>query len=83
MAFLLRIQLPFCIFSWSQSEFLSKILKNMTLDNLKARINNKLPVIVLLQARPGKPVDYADDGDDGYYLIAIGYDERRIFFVDP
>jgi len=55
----------------------------MTLDNLKARINNKLPVIVLLQARPGKPVDYADDGDDGYYLIAIGYDERRIFFVDP
>ena len=60
-----------------------QIFKNMTLDDLKKQINNKKPVIVLLQAWKETNADYATDWDDGHYSIAIGYDEKRIYFMDP
>ncbi len=59
------------------------ITKNMTLDELKKSIDNKKPVIVLLQAWSEKPTDYSKDWEDGHYSIAIGYDQKRIYFMDP
>ena len=59
------------------------IFKNMTLEDLKAQIDKKIPVIVLLQAWPDGPVDYANDWNDGHYSIAIGYDDKKIYFMDP
>jgi predicted double-glycine peptidase len=59
------------------------ILKDMTIDQLKKLIDNKKPVMVLLQAWPDKPVDYSKDWDDGHYSIAIGYDDKKIYFMDP
>lgn len=59
------------------------IHKNMTLDELKGLLDKKLPVICLIQAWPERKVDFATDWDDGHYVVAIGYDTERIYFMDP
>lgn len=59
------------------------ILKDMTLDDLKKKIDAKKPVIVLLQAWSEKPTDYIGDWEDGHYSVAIGYDDKKIYFMDP
>ncbi|MCL5260742.1 MAG: C39 family peptidase [Gammaproteobacteria bacterium] len=56
----------------------------MTLKQLKSKIDNGIPVIVLIQAYAEKPrTDYTKDWDDGHYVVAIGYDEKNIYFMDP
>lgn len=59
------------------------IMKNMTLEQLKKNIDNKKPVIVLIQAWSEKPTDYSKDWEDGHYSIVIGYDSKRIYLMDP
>ncbi len=63
--------------------FRADIITGMSLDYLKRALDQKKPVIVLLQAWPGRPVDYATDWEDGHYAVAIGYDHQRIYFMDP
>jgi hypothetical protein len=29
------------------------------------------------------PIDWKNLWDDGHYCVAVGYDEERIFFMDP
>lgn len=63
--------------------FRADVLTGMSLEYLKRSIDRKKPVIVLLQAWPDGPVDYARDWEDGHYAVAIGYDSERIYFMDP
>ncbi|MFN8673134.1 MAG: C39 family peptidase [Candidatus Sericytochromatia bacterium] len=60
-----------------------KIYKDMKIEDLKKLIDNKKPVLVLLQAWSEKPTDYSKDWEDGHYSIAIGYDDKRFYFMDP
>lgn len=55
----------------------------MSLDDLRGLLDRRLPVIVLLQAWPDHPVDYASDWEDGHYAVAVGYDEANLYFMDP
>jgi predicted double-glycine peptidase len=55
----------------------------MTVDQLKAFIDAQTPVLLLIQAWPEKPVDWSQDWKDGHYVVAIGYDEDNIYFMDP
>ncbi len=55
----------------------------MTLDDLKRQINDRKPVIVLIQAWPDSPVDWSKDWKDGHYAIALGYDTDNLYFMDP
>jgi predicted double-glycine peptidase len=55
----------------------------MTLDDLQRLINEKKPVILLIQAWPESRVDYTQDWDDGHYVVAVGYDHQNIYFMDP
>jgi predicted double-glycine peptidase len=56
----------------------------MTIDQLKAFINLRTPVLLLIQAWPEKPVeDWWDDWEDGHYVVAIGYDIDNVYFMDP
>jgi hypothetical protein len=55
----------------------------MTVPDLRRSIDIGRPTIITLQAYRDKPVLYADDWEDGHYVIAIGYDLRRIYFEDP
>lgn len=69
---------------YSQSRgFKVEIHKNMTLEQLKSFLDKKLPVICLIQAWPERKVDFATDWEDGHYVVAIGYDTERIYFMDP
>lgn len=63
--------------------YLVKVLKDMTLADLKKIIDAGKPVICLIQAWADKPLDYSNDWQDGHYVVAIGHDTNNIFFMDP
>lgn len=72
------------IVNYSRSEgYKVNVYKNMKFADLKKLINNKKPVIVLLQAWSDTPQDYTKDWEDGHYAVAIGYDEKNVYFMDP
>jgi ABC-type bacteriocin/lantibiotic exporter with double-glycine peptidase domain len=58
--------------------------KQMTIDDLKKYISHKKPVILVLQAWTEKDhVNWKKDWADGHYVVAVGYDRKRIYFEDP
>jgi len=62
----------------------SHIQENMTLDELKASIDKGQPVICAVQAWDDQSgIDYTDVWSDGHYVVAIGYDSGRVYFMDP
>ena len=62
-----------------------KIKNNCTIHDLIMNINNKIPIIILVQAYSNYPknIDYKNDFKDGHYIVAIGYNDKNIFFEDP
>lgn len=61
-----------------------KVSKNTTLATLKTMLDKRTPVICLIQAWADHKVNnYANDWDDGHYVVAVGYDARNIYFMDP
>lgn len=59
------------------------VYKDMTLNQLQEFITKGQPVICAIQAWSEKPANYKEDWEDGHYVIAIGYDKDRIYFMDP
>jgi predicted double-glycine peptidase len=57
------------------------IKHNMTIKTLCQEVNKGSPVILALQAW-GNPKHYDKTGN-GHYVVAIGYDEKNIYFEDP
>jgi predicted double-glycine peptidase len=58
------------------------IKDGMTLDQLKAALNDGTPVIISMQAY-GDPNDYGKN-KNGHYIVAIGTDaDDNVFFMDP
>lgn len=58
--------------------------KRMTIDEIKKFLDKNIPVILDLQAWSGKQkINWKDDWKDGHYVIAIGYDRKKIYFDDP
>ena len=58
--------------------------ETLNIEQLKKYIKNKVPVIVLLQAWPTKKVaNWQEHWADGHYVVAIGYDRKKIYFADP
>ena len=62
----------------------------MTIAELTRRIDAGSPVICLIQAwwadakgHVEPRHDYADEWESGHYVIAVGYDRERIYFMDP
>lgn len=49
----------------------------MSLADLEAYINLQIPVIILIQAwKEDDSIPWANDWDDGHYVVVIGYDAR-------
>jgi len=63
--------------------YLVEVRTEMTLDDIRGFIDKGVPVIVLIQAWAGSPVDYSRDWEDGHYAVAIGYDRDTVYFMDP
>jgi len=59
------------------------VLTHMSLEDLKKLIDDRRPVIVLIQAWPDSPVRWQETWSEGHYAVAIGYDVRNIYFMDP
>lgn len=76
-----------------------EIKKGASLSDLQERLKKGLPAICLIQAwaenksqersKSGAPsplsaaFDYSADWEDGHYVVAVGYDDERIYFMDP
>ncbi|MFP5213563.1 MAG: C39 family peptidase [Acidobacteriota bacterium] len=56
---------------------------DMTIEDLKLLVDAKKPTIVLIQAWANPGVDWANDWEDGHYVVVVGYDDSNIYFVDP
>jgi len=57
---------------------------NMEIDDIIKTVDGGGVVICLIQAWHGeKNHDYADEWEDGHYVVAVGYDDERIYFMDP
>lgn len=57
---------------------------DMTLEALCSAIDEGQPVICCIQAWYGESgYDYTDEWECGHYVIAIGYDDDNIYFMDP
>ncbi len=63
--------------------FTVEIKTGMSAEDLKKWIDQRKPVICLIQAWPDKPVDFRTDWEDGHYVVAVGYDRDNIYFMDP
>lgn len=59
------------------------ITKSMTVDEVKAYIDQEMPVILMLQAWGRSNSNYAKGWSNGHFVVAIGYDFKKIYFEDP
>ncbi len=57
--------------------------KDMRFEALAKLLDQRKPVICLIQAWSEKPVNYETDWEDGHYVVAIGYDKKNVYFMDP
>ena len=55
----------------------------LDLDGLRALLDAGTPVILAIQAWSDNPARYASDWEDGHYVVAVGYDDKRVYFMDP
>jgi len=60
-----------------------QVYKDMKVSDLKRLLDAGKPVICLIQAWPERKVNYKTDWDDGHYVVAIGYDDGNVYFMDP
>jgi len=61
-----------------------KVLSQCSIEKLKSTLDEGKPVICAIQAWPDKPgINFSNDWDDGHYVVAIGYDSSKIYFMDP
>jgi predicted double-glycine peptidase len=58
-------------------------LEGITLESLEGYIDEGKPVQCIIQAWSDSPEHYTGDCDDGHYVVAVGYDEERFYFMDP
>ncbi len=56
---------------------------DMTLAQLKSSIQSGHPVLCLIQAWAEKKTDYKTDWNDGHYVVAVGFDDDKLLFMDP
>jgi uncharacterized protein len=56
----------------------------MSLRELRSRVRGGRPVMVGLQAWPDHPKTFKpSDNDSGHYAVVIGFDRKRVWFMDP
>lgn len=65
-----------------------EVVRGMKPADLIEKVKQGSPVILAMQAwlDNGDPRDlknWTSNNDDGHYVVAIGYDDKRIYFADP
>ena len=58
--------------------------RKMSISEIKKFIARKIPVILVLQAwTKKKDVQWKTNWKDGHYVVAVGYNRKKIYFEDP
>lgn len=57
--------------------------REMTIKDIETYISKSIPVMVLIQARSDKKVDYEKTREEWHYIVVIGYNKDYLFFDDP
>ncbi len=60
-----------------------EVREHMTIDDLEGAVRAGHPVMVAIQAWGDHPEAYAAEWEDGHYSIAVGFDDRNLYFMDP
>ncbi|WP_455714484.1 C39 family peptidase [Anaerosporobacter sp.] len=55
----------------------------VSIDKLKDFLVQGLPVILMIQAWADTSIDYRNSWDNGHYVVACGYSDTSIIFMDP
>jgi predicted double-glycine peptidase len=55
----------------------------VTVDDLERAVDARQPPIVDLQAWSDHDAPWRDVWDAGHYVVLVGYDDERLFFMDP
>lgn len=67
--------------------FTVKVFHNMELYVIKKELDNHRPVMLAIQAWATYPTNakrnWESDWGDGHWVVAIGYDNKNIYFMDP
>lgn len=59
-------------------------MQKMTIKELEKYIDKNIPVILFLQAWAERKIkNWKNHWDDGHYVVAIGYGNKKIYFEDP
>lgn len=61
----------------------TKVLQNLSVDSLKLLTRQGFPLILVIQAWADDPSNYINDWEDGHYVLCIGYDKDKFYFMDP
>jgi len=61
----------------------AKLISPISLGDLKKFLDRGWPVIIALQAWVNRAKDYSKDWSDGHYAVAVGYNNKKIYFEDP
>lgn len=56
---------------------------NASLDDLRASLANRDPVMLAIQAWREKDVAWVDDTEDGHWVVLVGMDATYAYFMDP
>jgi ABC-type bacteriocin/lantibiotic exporter with double-glycine peptidase domain len=68
----------------NEKGIVSELRQNIPVADLRDIIDLGRVVVCLLQAwNDEKGHDYSDTWCDGHYVTAIGYDDDRVYFMDP
>lgn len=60
--------------------------RQMTIADLEKYVARQIPVIVAVQAWPGREVvvkNWKQVNDSGHYMVCVGYDKNNLIFEDP
>ncbi len=63
--------------------YTTKVHTNLSLDSLKVFIDGGFPMILAIQAWAESPEKYAEEWNSGHYVVCIGYDPEKFYFMDP
>jgi predicted double-glycine peptidase len=70
----------------SEEGFGANLHQGISKVKLQGMLDQQHPVIIVIQAWAGGEVDKVDwksTWDSGHYVVAIGYDDNRVYFMDP
>lgn len=59
-----------------------KMMERMTIDDLKKELDSRHPVICAVQSW-GDSIDDYSSRCFGHYIVAVGYDAKNTYFLDP